>query len=489
MAKKEHKIILGLDARKFQSQMQKVQGEFKGLKSAVKGFAAVWGAQIAGDFVMDMAKLGTEVSNVSNAFDRLDNPALLSNLKTATQGMVSDLELMKQAIKFKNFGLPIQQMGQFLAFANKQAAETGQSVDYLVDSIVTGLGRGSIKILDNLQIDIAKFKDNLEESGDYASALAMTIDQMGGTTEILADESAILTANFENLKAQLATGILPLMNNILGVVNKWVKGVQILAGGSAAIGIETARTDAEAKKLAISLAKSFEKENISGLLFDESKIAAYEIKIDKLQQKIAAGIKKINQSPYGTTEDTIQRTAVFQLALEYLAQEKIALEQQLALQKKIAQQEADRLARLERVVTIQQKGLPTISGSSEVGLQGMLPTMPPLPPEVAEGYYTLANIAGDIAGNFASATLQGENFGQAMVQMLKNLAIQLAATAAVAAVLSALTGGAGGALGGFGKIFAGMTGFGGSNKTTITGQDINIVSGRNKNFLTRTSGG
>ena len=310
MAKKEHKIILGLDARKFQSQMQKVQGEFKGLKSAVTGFAALWGAQIAGDFVMDMAKLGTEAVNVSKAFDRLDNPALLSNLKTATQGMVSDLELMKQAIKFKNFGLPIQQMGQFLAFANKQAAETGQSVDYLVDSIVTGLGRGSIKILDNLQIDIAKFKDNLEESGDYASALAMTIDQMGGTTEILADESAILTANFENLKAQLATGILPLMNNILGVVNKWVKGVQILAGGSAAIGIEIARTDAEAKKLAISLAKSFEKENISGLLFDESKIAAYEIKIDKLQQKIAAGIKKINQSPYGTTEDTIQRTAV-----------------------------------------------------------------------------------------------------------------------------------------------------------------------------------
>ena len=87
------------------------------------------------------------------------------------------------------------------------------------------------------------------------------------------------------------------MNNILGVVNKWVKGVQILAGGSAAIGIETARTDAEAKKLAISLAKSFEKENISGLLFDESKIAAYEIKIDKLQQKIAAGIKKINSEP------------------------------------------------------------------------------------------------------------------------------------------------------------------------------------------------
>ena len=97
------------------------------------------------------------------------------------------------------------------------------------------------------------------------------------------------------------------------------------------------------------------------------------------------------------------------------------------------------------MVTIQQKGLPTISGSSEVGLQGMLPTMPPLPPEVEESYFTLANIAGDIAGNFASATLQGENFGQAMVQMLKNLAIQLAATAAVAAVLSVLTGGASGA--------------------------------------------
>ena len=106
--------------------MQKVQGEFKGLKSAVTGFATLWGAQIAGDFVMDMGKLGAEVVNVSDAFERLNKPALLNNLKTATGGIVCDLELMKQAIKFKNFGLPVTADGQFLTFAEKQARETGQ---------------------------------------------------------------------------------------------------------------------------------------------------------------------------------------------------------------------------------------------------------------------------------------------------------------------------------------------------------------------------
>ena len=52
---------------------------------------------------------------------------------------------MKQAVKFDNFNLSLEQMGTFLAFAQQQAKDTGQDVNFLVDSIV-GLGRKSLPI-------------------------------------------------------------------------------------------------------------------------------------------------------------------------------------------------------------------------------------------------------------------------------------------------------------------------------------------------------
>ena len=53
-------------------------------------------------------------------------------------------------------GIDIQKLPDLLKFASIRAMETGQSVDYMVSSIVTGLGRKSPLILDNLGL---KLKD------------------------------------------------------------------------------------------------------------------------------------------------------------------------------------------------------------------------------------------------------------------------------------------------------------------------------------------
>lgn len=512
MAKKEHKIILGLDARKFQSQMQKVQGEFKGLKSAVKGFATLWGAQIAGSFVMDMGKLGAEVVNVSEAFERMNKPALLNNLKTATGGLVSDLELMKQAIKFKNFGLPVQQLGTFLQFAAKQARETGQDIDYLVESLTIGLGRESIKILDNLQIDILQFKENFKLTGDYATALEMTIKQMGGNALPTAiDEATKLNTEFENLKNSLSVDILPLINDILWAVSAWVKGVKILAGGEFGLALDDATKSSEILKLSGDLIKDY-KEQLKDKSPEEA-VLDINKQIAKQQDKLNAAREKYNSTGGLSQESTkkfLQDAAIASNLVDGLS--KMLDEQTVSVKdknkelKKTKDIYAEIAREVENIMRVSGggfsdflteqtrfgdlSGLENFEGLGDsfwdpAEIENFVSTLKP----VTETMMTVANLAGDIAGNFARAIISGENFGEAMVQMLKNLAIQLAATAAVAAVLAVLTGGASGVLGGFGKIFAGMTGFGGSNKTTITGQDINIVSGRNKNFLTRTSGG
>ena len=62
-----------------------------------------------------------------------------------------------------------------LAFAQQKAKDTGQSVDYMVDSIVTGLGRKSLMILDNLGLSAAEVKDKMKETGDMTKAIGEII--------------------------------------------------------------------------------------------------------------------------------------------------------------------------------------------------------------------------------------------------------------------------------------------------------------------------
>lgn len=163
-----------------------------------------------------MSRLGDEIVNISQAamdmsvkaegvtmaFNRLNDPNLLNELRQATHGTVNDLELMKAAVKFDDFNLPVKELGTMLAFAQKKAKDTGQSVDYMVDSIVTGLGRKSLMILDNLGLSATQIKERMGENGDMTIAVGEIIrEQMesaGDYMETAADRGAQANAELEN---------------------------------------------------------------------------------------------------------------------------------------------------------------------------------------------------------------------------------------------------------------------------------------------------
>jgi len=181
-------------------------------------FAAVIGTVASG--FADAASRGMEMSKeaegVSKAFERLNQPGLLDNLREATHGTVNDLELMKQAVKFDNFNLSLEQMGTFLAFAQQQAKDTGQDVNYLVDSIVTGLGRKSLPILDNLGLSAEEIKNRMKETGDMTTAVAEIIQERmeaaGGYVETAADRAAQGQARLDNAMKELGDT----MNSLTG---------------------------------------------------------------------------------------------------------------------------------------------------------------------------------------------------------------------------------------------------------------------------------
>lgn len=159
------------------------------------------------DTVQQGVELSKSAEGIRLAFERINRPDLLDKLKEATHGTVSELELMRQAVKFKDFNLNLDEMGTMLAFAQQKAKDTGQSVDYMVDSIVTGLGRQSLMILDNLGISATAVKEKMKETGDMTSAVAAIIkEQMadaGGYVETAADRGAKSIADLENATLHL----------------------------------------------------------------------------------------------------------------------------------------------------------------------------------------------------------------------------------------------------------------------------------------------
>ena len=193
-----------------------------------KGFELATGAAMTFvNTIKDAAAQGIEMAKsgegIRNAFERLNEPGLLDNLREATHGTVTNLELMKAAVKFNDFKLPLDQLGTMLAFAQQKAKDTGQSVDYMVDSIVTGLGRKSLMILDNLGLSANEIKEKMKETGDMTTAVGEIIrEQMasaGDYVETAADRATKADVDLKNAMEDLGRTLLPLQEQGVGLWN------------------------------------------------------------------------------------------------------------------------------------------------------------------------------------------------------------------------------------------------------------------------------
>jgi len=195
----------------------KITNTFKNVGKAIAGAFAI---REVVQFGLEAEKLARQAEGVKKAFDNIATAGTLEKLRAATKGTVSDLQLMQNAVKASNFQIPLDQLGKLFAFAQQRARETGESVDYLVDSIVLGIGRKSPLILDNLGISAVRLRSEFKglgvetaEVGDVAAAVGRIIDEemtkAGDTTTEAADAADRAKANFENLKVAIGQQLLP----------------------------------------------------------------------------------------------------------------------------------------------------------------------------------------------------------------------------------------------------------------------------------------
>lgn len=170
------------------------------------------------DSVKELIDGGLEMAEtadgVTKAFKDMDQPDLLENLRKATKNTVNDVQLMTAAVQAKDFRIPLEDLGKYLQFAQLKAQQTGQSVDYMTNSIVTGLGRKSPLILDNLGISAAEISEKTKQTGDFMKAVAEIVDtqlaEAGETYISAADRAARKTVELQNAQKALGDEILPL---------------------------------------------------------------------------------------------------------------------------------------------------------------------------------------------------------------------------------------------------------------------------------------
>lgn len=247
-------------------RVKNLRGEYGGLeksnKSLVNSFQSVaaavgvaFGLQEIKQFSIEAANLAGEAEGIRAAFVNIGgNEQFLAKLNEAVRGTVSEMELMQRTVQATNLGVAMEDLPNLFEFATKRAVETGESVDFLVDSIVRGLGRQSTKILDNLGLSLEDMRDAAEEHGDFTAGVMSVIQQeladMGDVAETestrMARANARMTnsmVEFGNIVAPAVAGIKEGIADLIGFVlaNREAFTVLIAALGTYAAAVSLAK--------------------------------------------------------------------------------------------------------------------------------------------------------------------------------------------------------------------------------------------------------
>jgi len=158
---------------------------------------AVWaGLKRLGSALLDMATNGMKLAPVVGSFDKLtasvgqSGSEMLQVTKSATKGLISDLDIMAAANKAILLGLPItsQEMGVLGATAITLGKAMKVGPTQAMEDLITALGRGSPLILDNLGLTVKVGEANEK----YAKQIGKSVSELTEAEKKLAFYNAAM---------------------------------------------------------------------------------------------------------------------------------------------------------------------------------------------------------------------------------------------------------------------------------------------------------
>ena len=152
---------------------------------------------------VDLAKQAGKVNSMKNAFVNLsggtENAAMsMVKLQRATNGTMSQMDLLQQANNAMVLGVTknSDEMSEMFDMAQRLGRALGVDTARSIESLVTGLGRQSVKMLDNIGI-IVKSNEAYE---DYADANGLVASQLTDAEKRQAFFNAALTSGRKKMK-------------------------------------------------------------------------------------------------------------------------------------------------------------------------------------------------------------------------------------------------------------------------------------------------
>jgi hypothetical protein len=246
---KESVSALTREMRAFGAEMLKGVGIGAGFSIGAKAaemlIGTVKGAAAA---VAELVAQGNKVAVMSGNFEKLSasvgggHEAMLKAARSGVSGLVADYDIMASANKALLLGLPVtaKEFGTLSKAATSLGRAMGQDATKSLDDLITGLGRGSALILDNLGIvvnaeaaheryaaSVGKSAESLSEAekkvavyNSAVAAMSVNVDQLGGLKLTLADRLQQVNVMWENLYGSVGAAIQqsPALSQALGGV-------------------------------------------------------------------------------------------------------------------------------------------------------------------------------------------------------------------------------------------------------------------------------
>ncbi|MBU2249248.1 MAG: hypothetical protein KKD77_21045, partial [Gammaproteobacteria bacterium] len=229
-----------------------------GIGAAVTGIGALAGGVVA------LAKEAASLGPISDAFAGLNESVgrsaddMLKALQAGSKGLITNTDLMtsfNKAAQLVSVDFA-QRLPDAMGMLGKVAAATGQDMGFLLDSLVTGVGRLSPMILDNLgiQVDLTAAQEEYAASiGKTAGELTKQEQQTALMNQVMtklakntasmpdiSDPFKQLSVTMTNLKNDVAMAIgpvvLPLIQDLANSISRFVQSDEFQAWIKSAVG-------------------------------------------------------------------------------------------------------------------------------------------------------------------------------------------------------------------------------------------------------------
>lgn len=267
---------LKVTERQASAASRSMSGFEKSLKRTATAMASAYivGRSVSSTFkgIFDAATEGARNDAAAKFF--ISSGKSLSELRTATQGLISDAELMKKANLADSMGISTDTFKVLAKVAQASALKTGQSFEHMFESIVVGTARSSRLLLDNLGIIVsveqanknyaaselkkqgtirasdAELNKYIESMSDEAKKIAFaeevqkqaagTLSEfaaLGGTTAAEFDKTSAAVQNAaDSIKRDLASALIPVLPMIRSL-SQWLASIAALPDLSTVISL------------------------------------------------------------------------------------------------------------------------------------------------------------------------------------------------------------------------------------------------------------